>query len=210
MPGPPPKHPSVRRRRNDPRKDFRTLKLVGIDGPPPSWPLQADVALTSNLELNRDRVATLQNDIANAEDGRTRGRLRRELSKAEIAVAQLSLQLEQAVDAERDLWADLWKTPQAVIWKEAHAFREVAQYVRWKIRAEQGDMKAGAEARMLSDRLGLNPLALLRLRAEIENVDEAEHRGDGRRGNPPPAGEPDEPSDEGPDEDPRSGLFAVS
>ncbi|SDT85163.1 hypothetical protein SAMN04488548_1162 [Gordonia westfalica] len=54
-----------------------------------------------------------------------------------------------------------------VIWEESHTHREVAQYVRWKVRAEQGDLKAAAEARQLSDRLGLNPLALMRLRPRL-------------------------------------------
>ena len=50
--------------------------------------------------------------------------------------------------------------PQAVMWEESSAGREVAQYVRWKIRGEQGDLESAKEARMLSDRLGLNPLAV--------------------------------------------------
>ncbi|WP_074848216.1 hypothetical protein [Gordonia westfalica] len=54
-----------------------------------------------------------------------------------------------------------------MIWEESHTHREVAQYVRWKVRAEQGDLKAAAEARQLSDRLGLNPLALMRLRPRL-------------------------------------------
>lgn len=169
------------------------------------WPLQADVAQTAQLELARDRVASLQVEVAEAEDGRTKGRLRRELNKNEMLVATLSLQIEQATDAETALWADLWKTPQAVIWEESHAGREVAQYVRWKIRAEQGDLKAATEARMLSDRLGLNPKALMSLRAEIERADEAEDRGKWRRQTPRQQG-PAKP-DEG---DPRGGLYAVS
>ena len=42
------------------------------------------------------------------------------------------------------------------------------QYVRLKILAECGDLEAGKEARQWSDRLGLNPLAMLRLRWEID------------------------------------------
>jgi hypothetical protein len=76
---------------------------------------------------------------------------------------------------------ELWSTPQAIIWEESFAHREVAQYVRWKIRGEQGDLKASVEARQLSDRLGLNPLALMRLRTEIEHADEAADKGDKRR-----------------------------
>lgn len=204
MPGPAPKHPSVRARRNNPKQDFRSLPSEGREGPVPDWPLQPDVATSAMLEVARDRVATLQVDLDGEDDGRAKGRLRRELNKNELLVAQLQLQIEQATDAETALWADLWATPQAVIWEESHSHREVAQYVRWKVRAEQGDLKAASEARQLSDRLGLNPLALLRLRAEVEHVDEVENRGKRRRETPvvkrPPQSDPG---------DPRSGLYAV-
>lgn len=203
MSGPAPKHPSVRARRNNPKKDFRSLPAGGRKGKAPAWPLQADVSITAMLELARDRVAALQVEIEDAEDGRTKGRLRRELNKNEMTVATLTLQLEQATDAEVALWDELWATPQAVMWEESHSLREVAQYVRWKIRAEQGDLKAAAESRMLSDRLGLNPLALLRLRAEIERVGEAEERGARRRS--VPAARPPATGD-----DPRGGLYAVN
>ena len=181
MPGPAPKHPSTRARRNDPKKDFRVLSLDGRSGATPPWPLQADVAKSAELEVARDKIASLQVELDGTEDGRTKGRLRRQIDRLEIAAATMALQIEQAGDAEKALWADLWGTPQAVIWEEAHAGREVAQYVRWKIRAEQGDIDAAKEARMLSDRLGLNPLALLRLRAEVERTDEVEDRGEKRR-----------------------------
>lgn len=203
MPGPAPKHPSVRARRNDAKKDFRVLSPEGRSGPAPVWPLRPDVATAAMLEVARDRVAALQVDLDGAEDGRAKSRLRRELNKNELLVAQLQLQIEQAADAETALWSDLWGTPQAVIWEESHAHREVAQYVRWKVRAEQGDLKAAAEARQLSDRLGLNPLALMRLRAEVEHVDEVENRGKRRRETPPKR------PPQGDLNDPRSGLYAV-
>lgn len=204
MPGPERKHPSVRARRNDPKKDFRSLPSEGRTGPAPDWPLLPDVTSAAMLELARDRVASLQVDVDGAEDGRTKGRLRRDLNKNELLVAQLQLQLEQATDSETSLWTDLWSTPQAVIWEESHAHREVAQYVRWKVRAEQGDLKAASEARQLSDRLGLNPLALLRLRAEVEHVDEVENRGKRRRESGAPKVQPLNCPD-----DPRGGLYAV-
>lgn len=200
---PVPKHPSVRARRNDPKKDFTTLSASGLSGPPPAWPLMDDPSRVASLELAEDRLADLEVQVAEAEDGRTRGRLRREQNKLEMTVAVVKLQLEQARDAEVALWADLWAMPQAVLWAETHAGREVAQYVRWKIRAEQGDMKAASEARQLSDRLGLNPLALLRLRVEIEQAEAAEFRGSQRRGGAPKV----KPRDEG--DDPRAGLYAV-
>ncbi|PBO23035.1 hypothetical protein CLM85_18600, partial [Streptomyces albidoflavus] len=54
--------------------------------------------------------------------------------------------------------------------------REVAQYVRWKVRAELGDLDASKEARQLADRLGLSPLAMLRLRWEIAADEVSEQR----------------------------------
>jgi hypothetical protein len=165
-----------------------------------------DVHLTAQLESGRDRVAALQVELAEVEDGRTKGRLRRELNRLEMTVATLTLQIEQATDAERALWAELWSKPVAVLWEESHAHREVAQYVRWKIRGEQGDLDAAKEARMLSDRLGLNPLALLRLRAEVERTGEAEERGQRRR----KAAAEQQKAKSGKGDDPRGGLYAVS
>lgn len=181
MPGPAPKHQSVRARRNNPKAGFRALDVAGRTGPAPAWPLRPDVRRSAELEQFQDQIISLQVELEGAEDGRTKGRLRRSLSKAELMVATLSLQIEQALDAEVALWDELWAMPVAVLWEESRAAREVAQYVRWKIRGEQGDLDAAKEARMLSDRLGLNPLALLRLRAEVEKVEDAEDRGKRRR-----------------------------
>jgi hypothetical protein len=193
------------------KKGFRVLAGQKRPGSAPAWPLRPDVHLTSQLEVARDRVADFQVKVEQETDGRKKGRLRRELNKNEMLVASLTLQLEQATDAEVQLWRELWKLPQAVIWKETGANREVAQYVRWKIRAEQGDIKAATEARLLSDRLGLNPLALLRLRAEVEHVDDVETKGRQRRTAPPAAKAKNEgKGDDKGGDDPRGGLYAVS
>lgn len=205
--GPAPKHPSVRARRNNTTKGFRALPSAGRTGKAPAWPLLPDVGLSAQLEVARDRVATLQVEVETEEDGRKKGRLRRDLNKNELIVSSLSLQLEQAVDAEVALWVELWSIPQAVIWEEARAHREVAQYVRWKVRGEQGNLEAAKEARLLSDRLGLNPLALMRMRAEIQRADEAEDKGRQRRG---ATSKPAEGGGKGGAEDPRGGLYAVN
>ena len=81
----PPKHPSVRARRNDPKKDFTTLSASGLKGPAPAWPLLDDPTRTAHLELAQDRLAELEVEIAGAEDGRTKGRLRREQNKLEMS-----------------------------------------------------------------------------------------------------------------------------
>ena len=202
MPGPAPKHPSRRARANNPKADFTTLSAAGRKGPTPSWPLLDDPSMIAARDLAQDRLASLEVEIAEAEDGRTKGRLRREFNKMQMSSAVMSLQIEQARDAEVALWGQLWAMPQAVMWEESHAHREVAQYVRWKIRAEQGDMKAASEARQWSDRLGLNPLALLRLRVEIEQAAAAEDRGRKRRETQAPRKRPG-------GDDPRAGLYAV-
>lgn len=150
MPGPAPKHPSTRARRNDPKKGFTSLPAGGRLGAIPPWPLRPNPFMTAQLETARDRVASLQVEL-------------------------------EATDDEVALWDDLWRTPQATVWEDSHSSRKVAQYVRWKVLAEQADLKAAAEARQLSDRLGLNPLALTRLHLEIERADEAETRGEQRR-----------------------------
>lgn len=200
MTGPAPKHPSTRSRARDgARTGFRALS--GRKGALPAWPLQPDITLTAMLETLRDKVAGMQVELENEEDGRAKGRLRRSIDKAEIAASALALQIEQAGDMERDLWADLWGMPQAEMWEESKAHREVAQYVRWKIRGEQGNLDAAKEARMLSDRLGLNPLALMRLRAEAERADEAQARGNRRRAA--------QPAPKKPGDDPRSHLHSV-
>ena len=205
MPGPAPKHPSVRARRNNPKSDFTSLPAQGREGDAPVWPLLPDVEMVSERDLALSRIKTLEAEIADAEDGRTKGRLRRQLSQNESAAAKLSLQIEQAEAAERALWAELWSTPQAVMWEQSYAHREVAQYVRWKVRAEQGDIKAAGEARQWSDRLGLNPLAMLRLRIEVARADEVEDRGQRRRASAPKKTVRKDPPD-----DPRSILSVVS
>lgn len=75
--------------------------------------------------------------------------------------------IEAAGEVERDLWSELWSTPQAVAWEKLRWTREVALYARLQIRGELGDLDAGKEARQWSDRLGLNPASLLRLRWRI-------------------------------------------
>ncbi len=50
---------------------------------------------------------------------------------------------------------------------EARLFREVALYARHQAKAEGGSLDDAKEARQREDRLGLNDLAMLRLRWEI-------------------------------------------
>ncbi|SRR6266540_484065 len=68
---------------------------------------------------------------------------------------------------ELTIWRQLWRTPQAVMWERLLWARDVAAYARNKSLAELGDLDREKEARLLGDRLGLTPMALLRLRWEI-------------------------------------------
>ena len=83
---------------------------------------------------------------------------------------------EGLADLELALWTELWSTPQAVAWERLRWVRDVAQYVRWKVQGELGDLEASKEARQLSDRLGLTPLAMLRLGWTISTDEVAEKR----------------------------------
>jgi hypothetical protein len=207
MSGPAPKHPSARARRNNPKAGFTSLPAKGRAGKAPKWPLPADVKATATLELAMDRVTSLTAEIEKAEDGRTKGRLRRTLAQQEQQVAILRLQIEQQSDLELALWAGLWATPQATLWETSTAFeRMLAQFVRWNVKGEQGDLDAAKEARLQRKDFGLTPMDLLRARAEIERVGEAEEKGQRRRTAAAKKAEPKK----GGEDDPRSGLYVVS
>jgi hypothetical protein len=79
---------------------------------------------------------------------------------------------------DEDLWAELWSTPQAVAWERlgAGTVRVVARYVVLLAEADVGEPKAAMEVRQLEDRLGLSPLAMLRLRWEVATDEVAEQR----------------------------------
>src|SRR4051794_29074197 len=77
--------------------------------------------------------------------------------------------LPKPIKRERELWARVWSTPQAVVWERLGWADVVARYVRQLVVAEQRDapITALGEVRQLEDRLGLSPMAMLRLRWEI-------------------------------------------
>lgn len=75
--------------------------------------------------------------------------------------------LSQASSREMHLWGELWKSPQAAAWHEMGWSAELGLYVRNFTQAEAGSTGASQEARLLSDRWGINPAAMLRLRWSI-------------------------------------------
>lgn len=70
--------------------------------------------------------------------------------------------LPDASDREREVWADLWATPQAAAWAaEPWRIRSVAMYCRWSVRSE-GDVPAAflGQVHRLGDQIGLTPAGL--------------------------------------------------
>ena len=93
-----------------------------------------------------------------------------EVDRDADAAARRAAVARRRRDAAREveLWAELWATPQAVVWERMGWAVEVALYVRLVVQAERtAETKSLAEARMWSDRLGLNPAAMLRNRWRV-------------------------------------------
>lgn len=93
--------------------------------------------------------------------------------------------LPDVSDEEIGLWTQLWKLPQAVAWERIGSERVVARYCRLLAIAEMRESAGAAirgvagllgEVRQLEDRLGLSPMAMLRLRWQISTDEVAEKR----------------------------------
>lgn len=71
---------------------------------------------------------------------------------------------------EADLWADLWKRPQAVMWERLGQWYEVAMCVRMLERAEapKSSVELQKVVRQYFDSLGLSTQGMLRNRWRIE------------------------------------------
>lgn len=174
--GPPPKNPDQRRRRNATVATTR-LPAEGRTKRAPNWPLIPDVILTTKLQLAEAKVEDLQWKLRELEDaGKPTGIAERRVDAALEVAAILTAQLREQRKLESILWRDLWKLPQAVQWETLGWTRDVAQYVRHKVMGELGDLDSAKEARQWSDRLGLTPLAMLRLRWEVAADETAARR----------------------------------
>ncbi|HEV2778556.1 MAG TPA: hypothetical protein VGX25_04075 [Actinophytocola sp.] len=171
--GPP---PNPNRRRRNATVAMTKLPAGGRQDPPPDWPLPPDVRAETLLRMLNDQIDAAALDAQGT--GRAARAAERKLLGLRERAEVLAAEIEAAAEQEAALWRELWATPQAVAWERLRWTREVAQYVRWKVRAEQGDLDAAKEARQLADRLGLNPLALLRLRWEITTDEVGERRHD--------------------------------
>ena len=174
--GPPPKPDGQRRRRNA-TVAMTKLPAEGRQGGPPRWPLLDDVVMVAKRDTAQRQADELELALLEPElKGRARSAAQKKLEAAQTTTTILDRQIEAQRTTEAELWVELWATPQAVVWERMGWTREVAQYVRWKVRAELGDLDASKEARQLSDRLGLSPLAMLRLRWEVAADEVAEQR----------------------------------
>lgn len=177
--GPPPKPDDQRRRRNATVAMVR-LPAEGRKKRAPNWPLIPDVVLTARRDLAQAKVEQLEYDLAELQDlGKPCGRVEQKLDEAREALLIKQRQLAEQRRLEALLWKDLWSTPQSVEWERLGWTRDVAQYVRHKVLGELGDLDSAKEARQWSDRLGLTPLAMLRLRWEVAR-DEVAARRDAR------------------------------
>jgi hypothetical protein len=134
----------------------------------PNWPLIPDVVLTARRDLAQAKVERLEVDRMELEgEGKPTGNVERRLDLALEQLAIFEAQLTHQRKLEAQLWKDLWSLPQAVAWERLGWTRDVAQYVRHKVMGELGDLDGAKEARQWSDRLGLSPMSMLRLRWEI-------------------------------------------
>ncbi|GAB3166653.1 hypothetical protein GCM10027059_25940 [Myceligenerans halotolerans] len=80
-------------------------------------------------------------------------------------------------ERELQLWAEMWAKPQAVMWERLRCADRVALYVRLQVLGERtGEKQKLSEARMIGDRLGLDPASMLRLRWKVVTDELAERR----------------------------------
>lgn len=176
--GPPPDPHALRRDRPSDKDGWTTLPAQGYDGKIPAWPLIDDVALRAKRDIARRAADGVAAEIEDETDSRKRAGLRKKAKDAEEQVTILDRQIEAQRQLEASLWKDLWRTPQAAVWIRLGWRRDVAQYVRHKVMGELGSLDDAKEARQWSDRLGLNPAAMLRNRWRIAADEVAAKRAD--------------------------------
>lgn len=175
--GPAPKPADQRARRNKTVAMVR-LPASGRTGRPPRWPLIGDIVTRARRDVWAGKVDALEYAL---EEKRAAGKplsaVERRLDHAREQLAIYELRLAEQRKMEASLWRELWKLPQATQWEKLGWTRDVAQYVRHKVLGELGELEDAREARQWSDRLGLSPLAMMRLRWEVGPQAEQEQGG---------------------------------
>lgn len=174
--GPPPKPDGQRRRRNT-SIALTQLPAGGRTGRAPRWPLIPDIVTTARRNVWASKAENLEYDLQEADSlGKPSGDIELRLDRAREQLAIHDLRLAEQRKLEATLWRELWRTPQAYQWERLGWVRDVAQYVRHKVLGELGELDDAKEARQWSDRLGLTPLAMLRLRWEVAPDEVAQKR----------------------------------
>lgn len=81
--------------------------------------------------------------------------------------------LDMATPRELTLWAQLWETPQAVMWEQLRQEFEVASYVRLLVRAESPRSSAivWGQVKQFAESLGLSVSGMQRNRWTIAAID---------------------------------------
>lgn len=69
--------------------------------------------------------------------------------------------------AEAALWAEVWRSPQASVWAKQQMVWPVCRWVKLNLAAVDGDLACERACQSLEDRLGLNPMAMARLRWRV-------------------------------------------
>lgn len=165
IPGPAPKHPSKRQRRNA-TLPMRQLPASGRVGRCPNFPLPAH-PLTAQVDFWGKEAQDLHEQTVVENDARKRRRLEDREQAARVKEIEAREKLD-AVDAiERKLWVQLWETPMAVEWEKLRWVHEVAQFCRHRALGELGDRRESKAALSYADRLGLTPASMARLRWEV-------------------------------------------
>lgn len=172
--GPPPDPHALRRDRPQDVATWRTLPSEGREGAPPRWPLPLDVVKRAQLQLARadlvQFVREFDSDAAGATPRDLAARAKK-VAGTRLRIAMLVHQIKQQTRLERALWRSLWRLPQAVAWQQDSSARAVAQYVRHQVASDLGSLDDAKESRQWSDRIGLSPASLQRLRWKVA-VDE--------------------------------------
>lgn len=139
--GPAP-NPASRRQAGNQANTWTDLPAGGFSGPIPEWPLVTCQQLAAHL--------------LNESDGKVDKKI------------PIGADAERLDAREAWHWEQIWRSPQAAAWSLNGWTHDVALYVRYLVRGEFGDLDCAKEARMWSDRLGLNPTAMLKNRWRVK------------------------------------------
>ena len=164
-----PKHPDHRARRNA-TVAMTKLPCEGRKGAAPKWPLGADAALLAKIKIAEATMVFADLEVETSTVARERNAARKRRTVAEGRLVFLKTLRDLSQKNEKAIWAAVWKTPQATQWERRGWFREVAMYVRHQAKARAGSLEGSRGARAREARLGLNDVAMLRLRWEIADA----------------------------------------